>query len=347
MIASRTRRRLPASSGEADMDGQRFDGLVRGLARASTRRDLVRAAAASFGGAVLAAIGVRSTVAQFCAPAGALCLRPCCPGLRCRDGRCARCQPLGDFCRSGRECCGNATCERDVALGLGRCRCRAGETACNGVCRDLRSDPLACGSCLNQCLIRAVATDCVDGRCCTPAGQTCPGECPRNQPCPGCCHGFCHSLSLGLRHRFCGCPPGTRPCGDACLPSDECCTDADCAEGLTCSPGSRRCVGCPPGSRDCGGFCVPVDACCRDSECTSAAPFCVGGVCQPCPAGRHYECRTYPRQLPWCDDETFCGCIPDGTFICGPIAVCPLGESCLQYSGIGGSVTCQSIYSCV
>jgi len=343
MIASKTRRGMTASSGEAEMDAQRFDGLVRGLARASTRRDFLRAAASSFASAFLAAIGARPTGAQpgLCAAEGDLCLRPCCRGLRCRDGRCARCQPLGDFCLSGRECCGNAICERDVALGLGRCRCRAGETECNGVCRNLRSDPFACGGCLNQC--RLGTETCLEGRCCTSAGQTCPGECPGNQPCPRCCQGFCHSSGIGRRRLFCGCQPGTRQCGDACLPAEQCCTDADCGEGLNCSPQSRRCVGCPPGERDCGGFCVPVDACCRDSECTSAAPFCVAGVCQPCPAGRHYECRTWAHPKPWCDDETYCGCIRDGEFICGPINSCPLGVTCTAYYPL---ILCPGFYWC-
>jgi hypothetical protein len=326
------------------MEPQRFDGLVRGLARASTRRDLVRAAAASFGGAVLAAIGVRSTAAQFCVPAGALCLRPCCPGLRCREGRCSRCQPLGGFCFSGRECCGNAMCVQDQALGVGRCRCRPGETVCNGVCRDVSSDPFACGGCFNQCLL---GTDtCVDGRCCTRAGQTCPGECSANQPCPGCCHGFCHRSGIGRGRLVCGCPPGTRPCGDTCLPDHQCCTDADCAEGFVCSPESRRCVGCPPGERDCGGFCVPVDDCCRDSECTSTAPFCVAGVCQRCRAGQRFGCWTFRHPIPWCDDDTFCGCVPTGEFICG-ISTCPLGNSCIAFGGISGAVTCQALYFCV
>ena len=327
------------------MDPHGFDGLVRGLARASTRRDLVRAAAASFAGAVLAAIGVRSTGAQSCAPAGALCLRPCCPGLRCRNGRCARCQPLGDFCSSGRECCGNAACVGVIALGLGRCRCRDGETECNGACRNLSSDPFACGTCLNQCRLGTEA--CLDGRCCTDVGQTCPGECSANQRCPGCCHGFCHSSGLGRGRLFCGCPPeNPRPCGDACLPAGQCCTDADCGEGLTCSPESRECVGCPPGQRDCGGFCVPVDACCRDSECTSAAPFCVAGACQQCPAGEQFGCWTYVVPQPWCANETFCGCVSAGEVICG-ISKCAPDETCRPYNGLGGIVACQILYFCV
>jgi hypothetical protein len=321
------------------MEPQRFDGLVRGLARASTRRDLVRAAAAALGGAILAAIGVRSTAAQFCAPAGALCLRPCCPGLRCRQGRCAACRPLDDICFSSRDCCGNAICE-EIAPSVGRCRCRDHETACQGVCRNLRSDPFACGGCFTPCLLATQI--CVEGRCCTDVGQTCPGECQGNQPCPGCCHGFCHRSSIGRRRLFCGCPPGTRPCGNTCLPDHQCCTDADCGEGLICSPESRQCV-CPPGQRDCGGFCIPVNDCCSDLECTSAAPFCVAGACRPCPAGQHHECRTFHFSTPWCPDETYCRCIPDGTFICGPREECLLGAPC----SVSLSATCVHFFECV
>jgi hypothetical protein len=322
------------------MDPQRFDGLVRSLARASTRRDLTRAAAASFVGAFLAAIGAGSTAAQpwFCASEGSACNRPCCRGLRCRDGRCQRCRPLGDWCLSGRECCGGAFCERDVVLGLGRCRCPAGQTACNGVCRDLRSDPFSCGSCFNQCLL--FSQTCDEGRCCTPTGQACSAACSDNQPCPGCCQGFCHGVGGGRRGR-CGCPPGTRDCGGVCIPAHECCTDTDCGAGLICRPESRTC-GCPGSARNCGGFCRPAGSCCANAECPAATPNCVEGVCLQCPGGEHFECRTFEISPFWCDDETFCRCIPDGTFICGPRDECAFGTSC----SVSLSATCVNFYGC-
>jgi hypothetical protein len=76
------------------MDAQQFDSLVRGLARASTRRDLLRSAVASVVSIVLAAVRADPATAQ-CVPEGACAswgaVRGCAAGMAgaCGVGRSA------------------------------------------------------------------------------------------------------------------------------------------------------------------------------------------------------------------------------------------------------------------
>lgn len=55
------------------------------------------------------------------------------------------------------------------------------------------------------------------------------------------------------------CAVGQKPCQGRCIPSNQCCVDADCA------PGSPRC---------CNGTCIRPNECCLNTECPA------GNVCQ-------------------------------------------------------------------
>ena len=49
-----------------------------------------------------------------------------------------------------------------------------------------------------------------------------------------------------------GCPSGQKACGGGCIPSNQCCTNADCAGGRTCQ---NTICACPATSLTCGAAC--------------------------------------------------------------------------------------------
>jgi hypothetical protein len=111
---------------------------------------------------------------------------------------------------------------------------------------------------------------------------------------------------------------GDNGCGGSC---GTCSTEQVCAAG--------RCVSsCPGGQKVCAGNCIPSNQCCTDAECPPAAPRCCGrtcvqpgnGVCctaQDCPDG--WACETNRCCLPEgsLGDSSFCAQNP-----CCPGLVC-------------------------
>ena len=152
-------------------------------------------------------------------------------------------------------------------------KCPTGQTACGGVCFDLQTDRLSCGTCVNVC---AEGATCVAGQCRCPEGQSA-------------CDGACVDVLSNASH--CG------TCGQSC--------------GLgTCSAGG--CV-CQPGATDeCGGNPACLDFLTDASNCGGCGlgcrtrGFCDGGTCA-CPAPYPAECPTYCANLASTSDCGVCG----------------------------------------
>jgi hypothetical protein len=105
-----------------------------------------------------------------------------------------------------------------------------------------------------------------------------------------------------------GCAAGQKPCQGGCIPSNQCCADADCA------PGAPRC---------CSGTCIRSNECCANSECP-AGRVCQGGgcVCAPSSVACGTTCCTAPAGIPvaqiLCDQNSRCECRFRPSEACAP-----------------------------
>ncbi len=84
-----------------------------------------------------------------------------------------------------------------------------------------------------------------------------------------------------------GCGDGEKPCGDDCIPEDECCTKGKpgCPDGATCESGTCQPDdngGCGDGEKPCGSACIGEDECCTEGEkgCPDGE-VCESGTCVP------------------------------------------------------------------
>ena len=173
--------------------------------------------------------------------------------------------------------------------------CDPEQTRCDGVCTDLDSDSLHCGSCGSPC---GIGTPCVQGQCGCPDGSLfCHGDCVDPQSdsdhC-GACGSRCGGGSACI-DGHCRCPMGTELCGSRCVdtPSREHCGGCDktCTIDELCA--LDQCVPitqeCPAGTLLCGTACIDTlnaprhcggcDAACGPSE------ACFEGKCT-CPMGQ-------------------------------------------------------------
>jgi hypothetical protein len=200
------------------------------------------------------------------------------------DGGCAS----GSFvqsCGSGRHLCEVCTGINPTCIS-GACQsgapCPPPQTACNGSCFDLGTNPAHCGSCDNAC------PACVNGGKPVCQGGTC-GCTEPPPPCPGAltaCNGLCIDVAsnpdnCGACGVACVCPAGTKPLcqGGACA-----CTDpaAPCPGDLKVCDG--LCVDLSTNVLHCGACNIACPGCLDGGQ-----PFCQGGACgcteppAPCP----------------------------------------------------------------
>lgn len=272
------------------MDDQRFDALVRGLAQAGSRRQVLRG---------LLGLGVIAAVPAVQSAGAARRPEPTpkpvkCPGQQilvsgacvCPAGK-AKCGP--DCCPAGAECCDNACCygtcygeELCCPTGSivcnGRCHawecCDDGDCAANSICDP---DTHTC-QCLPDCTGKKCGDDGCGGSCGTcPSGQVCSnGRCA---VCPAgtmlCADGECHQCCFG----FLDCQltqGGTWQCWE--------CREQSCKvrEGLDCDEGSGFCSHLYPGQciecGDQGEMCDAGNPCCFGLSCNMASV--TWGYCQ-------------------------------------------------------------------
>lgn len=142
-----------------------------------------------------------------------------------------------------------------------------GNSACADWCNAVFSGP-ARGSCKSEAAHgRGPCYDCGPG---APAGSD-------RVLADGHCVQTCRAGEvLDATTRTCGCPSGQKPCGDACIPNEQCCSDEDCSGGKVCQSGA--CV-CPSGAVECGGACYDP---CEDKLVLNPRTCvceCKGGAC--------------------------------------------------------------------
>jgi hypothetical protein len=104
------------------------------------------------------------------------------------------------------------------------------------------------------------------------------------------------------------CAAGQKPCQGGCIPSNQCCADADCA------PGAPRC---------CNGACIRTTECCATSDCTGRK-VCQSGSCI-CPTSSltcSGQCCVAPAGLPVerisCSETSQCQCEVRLNLVCAP-----------------------------
>ena len=121
-----------------------------------------------------------------------------------------------------------------------------------------------------------------------------------------------------------GCPSGTKPCDGECIPTNQCCTAADCPA----LPNYRCCNGlCTDAKSQTGANCTQDPHCCSN-YCREIGNFketcaatCRGQQCHPSFAGC---CRGYPCRLS-ADGrgDTYCGgCRDSGDFCVSDAGCC-------------------------
>ena len=192
---------------------------------------------------------------------------------------CLTCVPLEESrCALGGSCCGGGVCQNNI------CVCPAGQTNCDGVCRDLQNDADNCGACGDACPAGEI---CVNGEC----------RCGTNPTCASgltCCSGECVDLLTD--------PNNCTRCGNACpasLPNG----DVFCGVGLDDNGNEARgCVLlCGDNFRDCNND--YRDGCeveirnnnfncgtCSPTDCVASGNVCKGCRCVP-PDGFSTTCQ--------------------------------------------------------
>jgi hypothetical protein len=203
----------------------------------------------------------------------------CTIGCRSNDD-CAKLSATSPFCQLDRhqcvtcltsDSCGGKTCTPSGTCATsctGKAQCAGGQDCCGGLCIDVATDVLNCGTCNTACTADngtpscksgACGADCADGFGTCAGGGTCLTELRTDPSNCGKCGTVCATLphvintscALGTCH-FEKCADGwvdtnTKPedgceaqCGNAvgadCCPGDKC-----FATGLTCNTGNHKC----------------------------------------------------------------------------------------------------------
>jgi hypothetical protein len=243
------------------MDEHRFDQLARSLTTRLSRRSVT-----GFG--VAGGLGLIFGQGQD-GEAKARCLGPsqkcsaktikkarCCGGSSCKGTRCR--------CPKGQKPCRKRCCPKGKQCVGGQCRnpCLPGQVRCGTTCRNLTTDPQACGSCGTVCPADA---ECLGGECiCPPGRQNCSGECVSTQS---------DSNNCGECGQVCSFPFGTCLVGNCCtgigatcqtITTDTCCGLSFC-----------KATGVGFNGRCCAPLASPCDS---TDDCCSG--ICSSGTCQ-------------------------------------------------------------------
>lgn len=225
--------------------------------------------------------------------------------------------------------------------------CPPGQTRCDGVCVDLRTDAVNCGECGLPCASELGAGSCINGICgCLEGSTRCNGICVVTDRDPLNC-GRCGNACPSGQNCFNGtCTNGVQPCREG----EERCGDL-CFDIANDSRNCGRCGNGCSGERECrNGSCVGDDTACAEGEtrCSGACvnttsdvfncgacgqiceldEECLGGQCLTltddvdveqvaCPDGQT-QCSDTCTDLQ--TDEANCG-------TCG--ATCAAGEECV------------------
>jgi hypothetical protein len=195
---------------------------------------------------------------------------------------------------AGCDCYGNNTCDAELLCEDGTCKlpecvpgslncdCYQGECFAGLVCTDGTCKP-------EQALPGCESVADCDGNLCTQGDQTCEGMCVVGieVQCPD---GATCDPSAGS----CACEPGSKLCGDACIPDTQCCTDSDCSVGSSCAGGFCTC----DGGLLCAGQCIANAQCCPN-EVTNLDCMCGGQ--RTCSLDGQWSACAGGNESPECD----------------------------------------------
>jgi hypothetical protein len=235
--------------GECRMPDDRFDILTKLVSKSTSRRGLLKgAAAAALGGVAMRLRGsgdaaARARVSMACARLGQPCATGtgtpgnmiCCPHLICGDDAVC-CKGANETCLDDGDCCADNVC-RPNPTGLGN-RC------------------LPPGDVGAECV---EDFDCLEGLVCEVQTSTCAALCGEF---------ICPPDYV--------CDPYTLTCTAICLPEgSDCESIEDCCLGLVCAPNTQ--LGGP--TETYCVECLPITSgCFDDRQCCSGA--CNGGECE-------------------------------------------------------------------
>ena len=285
------------------MESNDFDALVKRMARAHSRRTVLK----SLGAAALGAMGLSrlhdAAAAPACRKAGHPCEgnQICCDGLACSASgpgsarRCAPC-PDGTVLTNG-QCVATVSCTDGVKNG------DETDIDCGGSC-----DPCADGL---SCHVNAdcVSDSCLSGVCA--AAPTCSDGLKNGSETDVDCGGICPSCADG----------------QSCL-SDNDCANSHCISGV--------CASCAAGQTRCGTVCVDTSGdpgncggCGMVCSGANATMICSSGVCAISSCNQGFAD---------CDGVVASGCETDLSTVtnCGGC-----GTICPGYQQPNDNVTCQ------
>jgi hypothetical protein len=326
------------------MDGERFDHLTRWLAGSLPRRRLLRSAAGTLIGVVLArragVVRAQQTCTDcadrglecctydlgvLCRTATQTCCGPilCSEGYACVDGFCVACPPEK---KCGSRCCNDGqTCENEECV----VACPTGTTRCGT------------SNCCDE------GQDCSDGGCvdACPVGVTTQRAGRRRS----------RRREVAAEASCESCPVGTVKCQGTCVPA---CRGKRSLDGSTCRCTKKRCA---DDKTKCDGECVNttidpnhcggcagnggvtcVDGKCCGGECSAPGLACCGfnvcGVDETCCGQDATQCCPNERCCgdTCCPKDTYCAnsrrglCCRAGEQYCR-VACCPIGTVCASF----------------
>lgn len=281
---------------------------------------------------------------------------PCGASTYCSGAACVPQLTTGTACTAAKQCqsgnCSNSIC------------CPAGQTSCNGVCKNLATDSANCGMCAKPC----AASSCANGK--VTAASTCNGSGVCTSPTPtDCSSNMCADATKCAG----ACTPGSATCGvgkycdltGACQPakangttcaSGSECTSGVCADGVCCNSAcGGQCQACNEGGN--AGTCVTITGTPRGSR-----PACAGtqATCAGACSGASATACTYPTGTTVCTSATCSGttslvsssvcngagaCTAPTTTPCGSGKYCSAAACVNQVangSGCSSATQCQS-----
>jgi hypothetical protein len=264
-----------------------------------------------------------------------LCQEPdmCSDDIDCDMGRVCSNRACIDGCTQSSPCAGQQTCvdgqceEPDVCLSAADC---AGERIC------------ALSQCTDRCSMDA---DCPGARRCEFETGRClePARCDEDSQCnPNriCAEGMCADGCL-----LTPCANGLSCVENRCVENTPCATDQDClAQNVCgadqrCTPRCRENADCP-GATTCNantGRCSePAGECLFDEQCAQDEVCRTGACVEP-------NCQTNSDCDGLCADNL---CIDERPGICGPQALCPVGQSCGPLGSCGSTDRCTENADC-